>query len=145
MHPSPITTSEASESSTAPNMILAPGPTFTSPTRVAVGATYAVGSTDGSVPWCLISMLAIVHRDHLRPGGDGNGGATCGRGQASADARDHIECRVQPGAILDEPDALVAERRVRGQRAAEARAEQRHQGAGHRVPAGADGQQAEQE
>src|ERR671916_2953918 len=49
---SPTSTSEASESSTAPYMILALGSTETRPIKTAVGATNAEASTMGSTLRC---------------------------------------------------------------------------------------------
>jgi hypothetical protein len=59
-HASPTMISDPSASSTAPYMMRARGPTRTSPTTVAVGATYAVASTEGVMLRCLISMPTIM-------------------------------------------------------------------------------------
>ena len=53
----PTSTFEASESSTAPYMTLALGPTETRPTKTAVGATNAESSTMGWAPRFLISIF----------------------------------------------------------------------------------------
>src|SRR5262249_40355107 len=54
-----ISIREPSASRTAPYITRARGPTSTSPTRAAVGATYAVGWTRGSFPRCRIRMPSI--------------------------------------------------------------------------------------
>src|SRR6185503_13914953 len=59
-HASPTVIVEPSASRIAPYMIRARGPTRTSPTRVALGATNAEGSTLGVDPRWLISIHGSV-------------------------------------------------------------------------------------
>src|SRR5215204_1779561 len=66
-HASPTVMYDASASSTAPYIMRARGPTRISPTRVAVGATYAVLSTAGVQPRCLISMPRILSAPRPTP------------------------------------------------------------------------------
>jgi len=73
---SPTLMCDPSAFSTAPYMMRARGPTRTSPTGVAVGATNAVASTEGVMPRCLISMPTIllgaaVQRDNTLGGSRG--------------------------------------------------------------------------
>src|SRR5262249_10577309 len=74
----PTSTCAPSASSTAPYITRTRGPSRTSPTTVAFGATYAVGSTVGALPRWRINMWSFnarpSRRDHrwanrsFRPG-----------------------------------------------------------------------------
>jgi hypothetical protein len=62
----PTSTFEASESRTAPYMILASGPTETRPTKTTVGATNAEESITGSAPRFLTSIPCLLKSEHCR-------------------------------------------------------------------------------